>query len=86
MPNGVALPSIQHALPPSAARTERLLARPPAPTRISRWKCPCGEGAQIRFQPVVGRQMQHLVRLSVLEAGRHGVFSAGRHTAAPRRC
>ena len=30
MPKGVALPSIQQALPSSTARTERLLARPPA--------------------------------------------------------
>ena len=78
MPKGVALPSIQHALPSSTARTERLLARPPAPTRISRWKCPCGERPEILLQPLVGRQVQHLVRLiaaAFLPRG-HGVTPA----------
>ena len=36
----VALPSIQQPWPPSAERTERLLARPPEPIRMRRWKCP----------------------------------------------
>src|SRR5215469_4065516 len=40
MPNGVALPSIQQTVPSSTDRTDRLLASPPAPTRIIRWKCP----------------------------------------------
>ena len=63
MPKGVALPSIQHAVPLRTARTDRLLANPPAPTRISRWKCPWAK-AQVLFEPVVGGQMQHLMRLS----------------------
>src|SRR5262245_57032575 len=43
MPNGVALPSIQHAFPSNTARTERLLASPPAPTGTSRWRCPAAK-------------------------------------------
>ena len=78
------------AWPSSAARTERLLARPPEPTRISRPKCPWAKAAQIRLQPVVGRQMQHLVgvpglgrragsgRLRDVSGGRHGGSKAVR--------
>src|SRR5512135_2156977 len=49
MPKGVALPSIQQALAPSTALTERLLASPPAPTRIRRWKCPSAKAC--RYSP-----------------------------------
>jgi hypothetical protein len=46
MPKGVALPSIQQALPSSTDRTERLLASPPEPTRIRRWKCPWAKASR----------------------------------------
>ena len=39
------------------------LGQPAGPTRISRWKCPWAKAPQILLQPLVGRQMQHLVRL-----------------------
>src|SRR5438105_1254416 len=45
MPKGVALPSIQQALPSRTDRTERLLASPPAPTRTRRWKWPWAKAA-----------------------------------------
>jgi hypothetical protein len=32
--------------PPGTDRTERLLARPPEPTRISRWKCPFAKASR----------------------------------------
>ena len=78
MPNGVALPSIQHALPSRTARTERLLARPPGADEDQQMEMPLGKGAQILLQPLIGRQMQHLMRLSpaAFFRGRHGVSPA----------
>ena len=64
MPNGVALPSIQHALPSMTARTDLLFARPPVADEDQQVEMPLGKGAEIAFQPVVAGEVHHLVGLS----------------------
>jgi uncharacterized protein (DUF433 family) len=63
--NSVALPSIQHAVLFRPSRTDRLLASPGPPTRISRWKCRCDRCPQ-PVQPVT-MEWEELMAIGLAE-------------------
>ena len=66
MPKGVALPSIQHALPLEHRPHRAALGQAAGADQDQQPEMPLGERPQIRLQPVVGRQMQHFVWVSGL--------------------
>ena len=61
MPNGVALPSIQHALPSRARPEQTTLGQSPGADEDHEVEVPLGKRTQVLTEALVGRESQHLV-------------------------
>ena len=84
MPNGVALPSIQQPLAAQRRPHRAALGQAAGADQDQQAEMPLGKRGQIRLQPVVGRDMQHLVGVPGLRRGAWfrqaaGAFLGGRH-------